>query len=87
MFGEPAWDLLLLLYIDRDTTRQTIGKIANETGAAPTTLLRWIEYLEGQGLLSRYPHPTDRRSVYVQLTDKAQEKLNSYFSETLTDDG
>ena len=85
MFGEPAWDILLTLFVvDHDGPRLTIGRLIQLTGGAPTTALRWLEYLEDQGLIARYKHPTDARASIAQLTDKARQALVAYLSGTVT---
>lgn len=84
MFGEPAWDMLLALYITEEHgSRQTVSRLTQFAGAPPTTALRWLNYLEKQKLITRESHPTDRRAVFVDISDKGREALNSYFSETL----
>lgn len=83
MFGEPAWDILLVLYIDSKLQRCTVGRLTELAGAALTTIIRWIEALEKRGFVRRTPHPNDRRSSFIELTSKGEEALNSYFSETL----
>ena len=45
MFGEPAWDILLLVYVLRAGQRPTIGRLADLSGATKSTALRWIDYL------------------------------------------
>jgi DNA-binding MarR family transcriptional regulator len=85
MFGEPAWELLLNLYVmDKHGPRLTIGRLIQLAGAAPSTSLRWLEYLVVQGLISREQHPTDARTAFVELTDKARDALGTYLSQTLT---
>ena len=59
MFGEPAWDMLLVLYTEEGRERQTVGKLINAAGHAPTTAQRWLDYLETQGFVRREPHPVD----------------------------
>jgi DNA-binding MarR family transcriptional regulator len=86
MLGEPAWDMLLVLYInDFDGPRLSVGRLATLSGAPMTTALRWLDYLAKERLISRQPHPTDRRSELVELTDRARSALNQYLSETLED--
>jgi DNA-binding MarR family transcriptional regulator len=82
MFGEPAWDMLLALYTEDGRQRLTVGKLVNATGHAPTTALRWLDYLETQGFICREAHPLDRRSTFVDLADKGYHALDAYFSET-----
>jgi DNA-binding MarR family transcriptional regulator len=85
MFGEPAWELLLNLYVaDQDGPRLTIGKLIQLAGTPQSTSLRWLDYLEDQGLIVRTEHPTDARTSFVLLTDKAREALTSYLSQTQT---
>jgi len=85
MFGEPGWELLLNLYVnDQEGPRLTIGKLIQLAGTAQSTSLRWLDYLEDQGLINREEHPTDARTAFVALTDKARESLTSYLSQMLT---
>lgn len=83
IFGEPAWDILLILYVS-DGRAFSIKKLSDQAGLAPTTTLRWVEYLVEQQLVTRDTHPTDLRTVVVKLTEVAERTLISYFSETLT---
>jgi DNA-binding MarR family transcriptional regulator len=85
MFGEPAWELLLNLYVmDKHGPRLTIGQLIQIAGVAQATALRWLEYLRDQELITREEHPTDARTAYVALTDKAREALSLYLCQTLT---
>lgn len=82
MFGEPAWDMLLILYVnDWAGARQTIARLTETADVTGTTALRWIEYLEQENLIVRGEHPTDRRAVLIHLTEEAREALDKYFSE------
>jgi DNA-binding MarR family transcriptional regulator len=40
------------------------------------TLTSRLDRLEGKGLIERVPHPTDRRSTEVQLTDEARRAVD-----------
>ena len=85
MFGEPAWELLLTLFVmDREGPRLTIGRLAQVAGIKLTTALRWLEYLEDQAFVRREQHPTDARTAFIELTDKARETLRLYLSGTRT---
>lgn len=84
MFGEPAWDMLLALYIlDVAGQRQTVGSLLHFSGTPMTTAKRWLDYLAAHDLVQREAHPTDRRTAFVGLTEKARQKLDMYFSETI----
>jgi DNA-binding MarR family transcriptional regulator len=84
MFREPAWEMLLALYLAATGPRLTIGRLTAAAGAPMTTALRWIEYLEGQKLVTRESHPTDRRAVFVELSEKGRALMELYLYETLT---
>lgn len=83
MFGEPAWDMLIILYMNEAMgPRLAISRLGDLADTPPTTALRWIEYLEQQGLVQREPHPTDRRSVFVELTEKGRSSMEQYLAES-----
>ena len=84
MFGEPGWDMLLILYTEEDINRLSVSRLVAASGSPPTTGLRWFEYLKSQQLVCRQKHPTDRRIDLVELSDKGRSALDLYFSETLT---
>lgn len=84
MFGEPAWDMLLALYASSfDGPRHSVGRLGTLSGAPQTTALRWLDYLVMEKLVVRLPNPTDRRSDFVELSDKGRTTLEKYLSETL----
>lgn len=82
MFGEPAWDILLLLYVVDSGPRQTIGALSKLAGVTKSTGLRWLEYLEGRQFVRRQSHPTDKRSAFVELTAEGRASLEAFLSET-----
>nr|WP_255476835.1 MULTISPECIES: winged helix DNA-binding protein [unclassified Novosphingobium] len=70
MFGEPAWDILLDLYIaHKRGTELQVSSVCLEAGVPSTTILRWIARLEREGLLYRQADTGDLRRRYVRLTD------------------
>ena len=81
IFGEPAWDVLLVLYIaDASDARQTVGKLAASIRLPPSTVLRWVGYLEKERLVERQPHPTDRRVTFIRLLEKGRASLEAYMT-------
>lgn len=79
MFGEPAWDVLLALYITEQTKgRQSIGRIADWIQTPLTTVARWIDYLEKERLVSREAHPNDKRVIFICLLDKGRDLMDGY---------
>lgn len=79
LFGEPAWDILLDLFIRQASSERVLVKSACIGAAAPaTTALRWLNVLEEQGLLSIAIDPEDRRSKLVSLTPRGFESMLRY---------
>lgn len=69
LFGEPAWDILLDLFIAAEEGRRipvTSACIAADVPA--TTGLRWLQVLENQGLVERRADPADGRRTHVALS-------------------
>ena len=84
MFGEAAWDMLLALYVTEHSTRHTVTGLVNLSGVPPTTALRWLDFLEKkEELVTRFPSLSDGRVHLVELTDKARDALDAYFSGTV----
>lgn len=84
MFGEPAWDMLLALYATEHSARHTVSELGNLAGVPPTTALRWLDFLENkEQLVVRRPSATDKRVCLIELSDKARDALDMYFSGTV----
>jgi DNA-binding MarR family transcriptional regulator len=45
-----------------------------------TTALRWIKSLEGKGLIVRTPDPYDGRRIFISLSDKALQQMDTLFT-------
>ena len=83
MFGEPGWEILLLLYVEQQGTRLNIARLSSELNLPGTSTLRWLNYLEEYGLVERDPNPIDQRSAFLRLTAQAMKALDVYFSEVV----
>jgi DNA-binding MarR family transcriptional regulator len=81
MFGEPAWDMLLALYmLGSEGPRLSIGHLMQLSGTAQSTGLRWLQFLEDQKLVERKAQSNDDREAFVELTANTWTLLDSYFS-------
>lgn len=79
MFGEPAWDMLLALYVSEQSAgRLTMSRLSELVETPLTTVVRWVNILEEQRLVERQAHPTDRRTVFIRLLEKGRAALDSY---------
>jgi len=79
MFNEPAWDMLVALFIEREVS--AAADLARLTNTPVSTAMRWIEYLEKHKLIIRELSPGDRRSHVIRLTDQARNNLQTLFSD------
>lgn len=76
MFGEPAWDMLLDLYLaSGDGKSISVSSACIASRAPATTALRWLRRMEQLGLVARVNDDSDRRRVYVTITDAAKRAL------------
>jgi len=84
MFGEPAWDLLLALYVTQaDTPAPAVSSLAKTAGIAITTAFRWIDYLEEKRLIERQRSSDDGRALTVALSEDGRARLEGYFADVL----
>jgi DNA-binding MarR family transcriptional regulator len=80
MLGEPAYDMLLGLYVaEGDEQLVTASRLADIAGVAPSSAMRWIEYLVGKDLVHRGPHPTDKRASILRLSAAGRAALEGVF--------
>jgi hypothetical protein len=81
IFGEPAWDILLDLYIARQEGRTVTTSSACLAGnTSQTSGLRWLKKLADAGLVERKSCPDDHRLLYVSLSDEAEARMRDLLS-------
>lgn len=81
LFGEPAWDIMLDLFIAAKERKRLPVTSACIGAAVPvTTALRWLTVLEDKGLIVRENDAADARRVFVRLSADGYEKMITYFS-------
>jgi DNA-binding MarR family transcriptional regulator len=78
LFSEPAWDILLHLFVAGAAGCVVSVSAACDGAAAPqTTALRKLRQLEEARLIVRAGDPTDARRAYVRLSALACRKMRS----------
>lgn len=83
LFSDPAWDILLDLYLAARAQKRISVTSACIASAAPaTTALRWIEVLANRGLIVRAPDPADRRRTFVDLAPGVAARIECVFGRT-----
>lgn len=81
LFGEPAWDILVDLFIAAKERRHVSVTSACIGAAVPsTTALRWLTILEKESLIVREADPVDARRVYVKLSARGYAAMLEYFA-------
>ena len=53
------------------------GELAGHERVQPPSMTRVVVALEGMGLVTRSPHPTDGRQVVIDLTPAAEDLLSA----------
>jgi DNA-binding MarR family transcriptional regulator len=83
LFHEPAWDMLLALYVGQHERRtMNVKTLVSYSDAPATTSQRWIDHLHKLGLIHRITDMVDRRRVEIQLTEPGEEAIRRYLRET-----
>ena len=81
-FGEPAWEMLLELFIQfAEGTRVSTKSLAIASGAPCTTALRIMDRLEAASLIERSPSQMDKRVTLVSLTREGVVAVGSVLME------
>lgn len=76
LFGEPAWNMLLALYIAAgEQYALSISALCAESGTPATTATRSINRLLELNMVRRVPNPSDNRSAYIELSAETASKL------------
>jgi hypothetical protein len=82
LFGEPAWDILLDLFIAQCEGKQvSVSSACIGSASPPTTGLRWLGVLADEGLIVRENDPADHRRVLVRLTPAGTAAMERFFDE------
>lgn len=71
---------LRLLSIVANAGQIRMKELADELGVTARTVTDFIDALEKDNLLIRFPDPTDRRATLIQLTELAQANINEALS-------
>lgn len=79
LLSDPAWDMLLDLFVGHITGRDISVTSACLASRRPaTTSLRYIDRMARDGLVLREKDPRDHRKVYLRMTEKAFRSVASW---------
>jgi DNA-binding MarR family transcriptional regulator len=86
LFSDPAWDMLLELFVSSLTQRRvSVSGLSSASGVPATTALRWLNTLEEHDLVVRCADPLDARRVFVMLSSKGSRGMREYFNSLPSD--
>lgn len=74
LFAEPAWDILLHLYVEAGRN-QSVSSVCEGAAAPATTALRKLRQLEEGGWILREDDPQDARRSFVRLSPQAAKQM------------
>jgi DNA-binding MarR family transcriptional regulator len=72
--SEGRFQILVRLQHEADG-RLTMGELADMLDVSPRTVTGLVDNLERDGLVKRVDDPTDRRSVYAEVTEQGRERV------------
>lgn len=81
LFHEPAWDMLLALYLAwYEGQTMNVKTLVGTSDAPVTTSQRWIDHLAKLNLVTRVVDPTDRRRIEVSLSQHGLVAMEAYLT-------
>jgi DNA-binding MarR family transcriptional regulator len=78
--GEPAFDLLLRLYVRSGQNETSLSSLARPAAIPWSSAMRWIRYLADKGLVECTESRSDRRATSVQLTPSGRAMMDEFLS-------
>ncbi len=80
LFADPAFNILLTLYVSRSEGRDVSTSAAcTASGVPTTTALRWINALARRGMVHKRSLASDRRFTYLELNEATSTALDRFF--------
>lgn len=82
LFGEPAWDMLIDLFIHECEGRAlSLSSLCVQASIPWSSALRLIQKLCEAGIMRRVPDPADGRRSFMHLEPATSHRLHAYFTE------
>ena len=81
LFGEPAWDMLIELFIHAcEGKRVSMSELCLITDIPASSALRLVHRLRDGQMVVLVPDVTDGRRHFVELTNDTLRRVREYFS-------
>jgi DNA-binding MarR family transcriptional regulator len=83
LFGEPAWDMLLDLFVQQSQGRTvSVTSLCIASATPQTTALRYITLMEAAGLITRAHCASDQRVVWLTMVPRVLARLGAYLKDS-----
>jgi hypothetical protein len=80
-FADPAWDMILDLFIAHEEKRKiSVSSLCIAAAVPPTTALRWIKSLTEKGIFVRSDDPDDGRRGWIALSPEMHSRMQALIS-------
>lgn len=81
LFGEPAWGMMLELFISEHSGREvSTTSLCLASDVPATTAHRYVAILMDSGLIIRQPHAKDQRQAVVHLSANGRKAITEYLA-------
>lgn len=88
LFGEPAWDILLDLFVaSRENELRSVKEVCIASHAPDATALRYVEQLIGAGLVVRTRDTRDNRRKFLALSPEGYRRMSRYLAAGAEEEG
>lgn len=78
LFADPAWDMLLDLFVATGEGRSVcVSSLCLAANIPVSTAHRWVQALARTGAILRREDPLDRRRVFVDLSAEVAEAIEA----------
>ena len=84
LFGDPAWDIVLALYLGQLRNQTVpITRLAEAASVSVQAVDRWLAVLEGQGLIERTRTGPDGEELPAGLSQKGSSAMRRWLAQWL----
>ena len=81
LFGNPAWDILLLGYLALlEDERLTLSDLCQSSIVPATTTLRWVRVLEQDGLLRQHHDVVNPSRSWFELSAAGKVRMERFLT-------
>jgi hypothetical protein len=85
LFSNPAWDILLNLYVaDAEGTPVSVIDSCVASPVPQGVALRWLGYLKQEEMVIEAPNSAQPRQTVIRLTDQARLAVSAYLGSLIS---